>query len=69
MSKMTTKDAKYYVTTVSQRLLSHLGTSQNVSVTCYVHQSHLGTSWYVATRSQIGRFYLRTSETSQRRLK
>ena len=25
--------------------------------------SHLGTSWYVATTSQIGQFYLRTSET------
>ena len=29
----------------------------------------LSTSWYVATTSQIGRFYLRTVKTSQRRLK
>ena len=42
---------------MSQRRQSHLS--------CQVGQSHLGTSWYAATMSQIGRFYLRTSETSR----
>ena len=32
-------------------------------------QLHLCTCWYIATTYQIGRFYLRTSETLQKRLK
>ena len=31
--------------------------------------THLGTTWYIATASQIGRFYLRTSKTPQKSLK
>ena len=37
--------------------MGHLGTSCNVFGISYVFQSHLGTNWYVATTSQIGRFY------------
>ena len=32
-------------------------------------QPHLGINCYIAMTSQIGRFFLRTSEKSQRRLK
>ena len=35
----------------------------------FVGQSHLDTTWYSASTSQIGLFYLSTSETSEKRLK
>ena len=47
----------------------YLHTSCDVFATFQVRQSHLGNSWYVATTSQIGRFYLGDSETSWQRPK
>ena len=67
ISKITTKDISQSVATTFQRRQSQLDFRKNVSATCLVGQSHLGTSWYITRTSQIGRFCLRTSETSQRR--
>ena len=58
-----------YVATTPQRRRSHLGSVCDISVTCFAGQSYLDIDWYVVTTSEIDQSYLRTNETSQRRLK
>ena len=59
----------WYVPTTSWRRWSHLGIICDASSPCQVGQIHWGTIWYLVTTSQIGQFYLDTSETLQQRLR
>ena len=49
--------------------LSYSDNSCDISATCRVGQFHLGINWCTVTAPQTVLFYLRTNETSQRRLK